>query len=407
MKIYFINIFFVFMIHSAFAQKSFYILSGSDLGGGDKGYSFGQKGTVLKDGYGGILGTDRTSGFKLQYQPNRYFGIETGFLYSNMFFAVYDSLFILHNNLKVYNTDNAPNKWSEPGYMGITRGYLTPQISLYGYLPIYRSINLYASVGLAGNFLLGKSNLQKNYTYTPGESMQLSGAYKKSLSSNYFEIGVKLGKKVPFFFSYKRSFGGYMVNSDYTRTQNGNSTATDKVSVHMSYQAFSIWSGFNFLNDVEKQRRKIKHAQKKMHHHDEETKKRSVPSRTPAHTTDSTQDIPKSIEGRTVHITQAITVRSNEIIIRVWDDETVDGDILSLNLNGQWILSKYLLQAAPYKLEEVLKAGTNYLILHADSEGKSKPCTAAVIIYDGVREQKIILNSDLNTSSTIIINVVK
>ena len=197
-----------------------------------------------------------------------------------------------------------------------------------------------------------------------------------------------------------------MVNSDYSRTQNGSISATDKVSVHMSYQAFTIWSGFNFLSDIEKQRRKIKHVHKKTHHYDDRGKQH-IPSPAPTHKVDSAHTVPKSIEGRTVHVMQAISVMSYKITIQVWDDETVDGDILSLNLNGNWILSKYLLKATPYKLKEGLKAGTNYLTLHADSEGKSKPCTAAVIIDDGVRKQKIILNSDLNTSSTIIINVIK
>jgi hypothetical protein len=45
--------------------------------------------------------------------------------------------------------------------------------------------------------------------------------------------------------------------------------------------------------------------------------------------------------------------------------------------------------------------------LHAISEGKYSPCTAAIIIDDGHTKQEIIMDSNQATSEAIIINYVK
>ena len=102
-------------------------------------------------------------------------------------------------------------------------------------------------------------------------------------------------------------------------------------------------------------------------------------------------------EGKTV------VVKSRKITIEVYDHKKNDGDLISLNYNGEWVLESHLIEKKEYKLEVELEGenAPNYLILHANNLGKIPPNTAAVIVDDGTRRQRFVLNSDLNQSDVL------
>jgi len=50
-----------------------------------------------------------------------------------------------------------------------------------------------------------------------------------------------------------------------------------------------------------------------------------------------------------------------------------------------------------------LEKKTNYLILHAEDLGDITPNTVAVSVDDGVKEQRIILSSNLRESGAVMI----
>ena len=83
----------------------------------------------------------------------------------------------------------------------------------------------------------------------------------------------------------------------------------------------------------------------------------------------------------------------------------IDGDIISLNLNGKWILQNYTLEKEHKEIRVKLQAGTNYLVLHAHNLGIYSPNTAAVSLFDGKKTQTIVLESTLNASGTIQIDL--
>ena len=120
-------------------------------------------------------------------------------------------------------------------------------------------------------------------------------------------------------------------------------------------------------------------------------------------TDDKIEILPEKLKDREV-ITSSrkILVDSLKFGILLYDHMIQDGDIVSINFNGDWILEDLSLEAKPRKLKiQLNESGKNYILLHAENIGKRPPNTMAIsYYYKGVKEQ-ITLKSDLNASEMI------
>lgn len=116
----------------------------------------------------------------------------------------------------------------------------------------------------------------------------------------------------------------------------------------------------------------------------------------------TTTALPIKIEDRAVKEGLKIWVKSTSITLDVWDDKKVDGDIISLYYNDSKILTKHKLERKQKTIKLKITADDkNYLTLYAHNLGSQPPNTAAIIIKDGVTEQKIQLASDFKASEAI------
>jgi len=95
------------------------------------------------------------------------------------------------------------------------------------------------------------------------------------------------------------------------------------------------------------------------------------------------------------------TVKSTQIILNVWDNNTEDGDLISLKLNNTWILTNFPLKKGKHEIPIELKKQENELLLFAENLGKIPPNTAAISIDDKVTQRMFILNSDMKKCETI------
>lgn len=110
----------------------------------------------------------------------------------------------------------------------------------------------------------------------------------------------------------------------------------------------------------------------------------------------------KNIMGRKTEMVESLTVNDSKIRINIWDNNRVDGDIISLNLNGEWILQDYQLTNELKTLEINLPEEVNELILFAENMGTIPPNTAAISVSSQNRIVKeIILNSDEGKSEGV------
>jgi hypothetical protein len=118
--------------------------------------------------------------------------------------------------------------------------------------------------------------------------------------------------------------------------------------------------------------------------------------------------LPKILKDREIQMsTRKIKVDSLKFEVALYDHMIEDGDVISLNFNGDWIVEKMPLTSEKKKLKLMLnKEGKNYFILHANNVGRRPPNTMAVDYYYRGFKKQIILESNLNVSEMIEIEYV-
>lgn len=98
-----------------------------------------------------------------------------------------------------------------------------------------------------------------------------------------------------------------------------------------------------------------------------------------------------------------ILVKSRKLRIQVWDNNTIDGDIVSLKWGDEWLLTDYELQAKKLEIPATLVGFNQKLVLYANNTGMIPPNTVALAIFDGHTTQRIQLESDLKSTESITI----
>lgn len=110
--------------------------------------------------------------------------------------------------------------------------------------------------------------------------------------------------------------------------------------------------------------------------------------------------VPTTLNGRPVEVQGTATVNSHIVTFNVWDSGAIDGDIISLNVNGNWVLQQYTLTGTKKPISVTLnKSGYSYVALFAHNEGSSPPNTAALSLNDGTSEQTLVLSANLTTNA--------
>ncbi len=108
--------------------------------------------------------------------------------------------------------------------------------------------------------------------------------------------------------------------------------------------------------------------------------------------------------GRSLKRTKRLVVHSKNIRIRLWDINQEDGDIVSVNLNGEWVIDHFVLTNEGNYFNFELDGQMNYLVLHAHNLGEIPPNTAGIAVSDGVGgEKEFTLRSNLYLSDSLLI----
>ena len=274
--------------------------------------------------------------------------------------------------------------------------------SLYGNLQFLQKLNegtfLYLQGGYNINFV-GADKLNSTKKFVKGnETITANTIYSSQNNSFSGEIGIQKFSGTRHFFSFglKMNFGRQdFLNGTYTVNDGTQDITNDSYTSQGSYSGLTVKYCYIFA------------------HADKKEKKPKPPKEDPVipdvpvvhKDTVKSDSIPKKLEGRDIEVTHKVTVTNRKVTIKVWDHQKVDGDRISINLNGKWILINYTLQKQQRVIEVELDEGSNVFVLHALNLGKYEPNTAAIIIDDGVKENKIILESTLKTSGTVQITV--
>lgn len=98
---------------------------------------------------------------------------------------------------------------------------------------------------------------------------------------------------------------------------------------------------------------------------------------------------------------ETLHVPKDSISIQVSDSNREDGDIISLEFNGQLLLKEYTLTTEKKEFRVRLKPGVNVLTLIAHNLGEIPPNTAALEVERAEGRKRIVLASDMDTSESI------
>jgi hypothetical protein len=97
----------------------------------------------------------------------------------------------------------------------------------------------------------------------------------------------------------------------------------------------------------------------------------------------------------------AVEVKKRKLVISVWDHNTVDGDIISLKLGEEWILTNYTLTAEKFTIPITLIGFGEDLVLFAHNVGMVPPNTVTVSVFDGLTTQHFSLEADMKSSESL------
>jgi WD40 repeat protein len=114
---------------------------------------------------------------------------------------------------------------------------------------------------------------------------------------------------------------------------------------------------------------------------------------------------PTTLNTRQVVEQQKMSLTAGDWELLVWDRQKVDGDSISLWINGEWFLKDHLLTATQKAYALPLAAGTYYLVLHAHNLGEVPPNTAGILLRQGRFQRVVDLKSDLSRSAMLVIEV--
>lgn len=115
----------------------------------------------------------------------------------------------------------------------------------------------------------------------------------------------------------------------------------------------------------------------------------------------------KQIEKTEVQLKESISLNSKKVKVSIWDNNVEDGDIISLSLNGEWIIRNLRVSKCKATFFLDLLEDENFLIMKAENTGEKPPNTAAFYFETDNYKKEIILNSDLGKSEMISIKVNK
>jgi hypothetical protein len=88
----------------------------------------------------------------------------------------------------------------------------------------------------------------------------------------------------------------------------------------------------------------------------------------------------------------------------LYDNGEVDGDTVSVLMNGDIILAKQGLKTSAIRKTIYVKPGTDEitLVLYAENLGKYPPNTGLLVVYDGDDRYQIRFSADLQQNASVI-----
>jgi hypothetical protein len=109
---------------------------------------------------------------------------------------------------------------------------------------------------------------------------------------------------------------------------------------------------------------------------------------------------------RKSEISQIINFGSDSLELFLYDNGEIDGDTVSVLMNGEIIIAKLCLKASAFKKTIYIPLGSNdsiVLMLYAENLGKYPPNTGLLVIHDGNDSYPVRFTADLQTNAAVLL----
>ena len=107
---------------------------------------------------------------------------------------------------------------------------------------------------------------------------------------------------------------------------------------------------------------------------------------------------------RKVAAPQVLEFKSDSLVIKLYDNGEIDGDTVSVLLNGEILLAKQGLKASAIRKTIYIQPGQDEvnLVLYAENLGKYPPNTGLLIVNDGETTHQLRFSADLQQNASVI-----
>jgi len=111
------------------------------------------------------------------------------------------------------------------------------------------------------------------------------------------------------------------------------------------------------------------------------------------------------VDKRRIETIQSVYVRSDSLVLTLYDNGVVDGDTVSVLMNGKLLMPKVGLSTKAVKKTVYLTADmpdSIQLIMYAENLGSIAPNTGLLVVHDGEDIYEIRFSGDMNKNSAIV-----
>ncbi|MFT4023175.1 MAG: hypothetical protein QM664_05250 [Flavihumibacter sp.] len=102
-------------------------------------------------------------------------------------------------------------------------------------------------------------------------------------------------------------------------------------------------------------------------------------------------------------VTNELEVKSDSIRVSFYDNGDIDGDSISVFLNGNPVLEKQMISAKATTIYVKLDPNREYndISMFAENLGRIPPNTALMVVYDGDTPQEVFLTSNFSQNGSV------
>lgn len=110
----------------------------------------------------------------------------------------------------------------------------------------------------------------------------------------------------------------------------------------------------------------------------------------------------KKIEQRDIELLNTFRFKEDSVMIKIYDNGVIDGDVISLIINGEVVFDKIKLTAAPLTYALKASSASQFQIeFYADTLGEIPPNTGLITISSASKTSEVLFSSDLKKSAAI------